>query len=466
MTKRKSKKPQEEDTSILLEPHVSQAKSKTNSNTSSSVWLFIVVFTAGASVMGWFCAQQQQSLDQLSETFTTMQKRVATLQRVVETSGPQTDTGVGVERRMFALEEAQKQAQETAEFALATSENLRNFDNYDELMALQEEMDSRLTEIKQVVLSVTTLQAMFGNHSQEFEAVKESVVAALSSGSALAENVAWLAGAVLGASARVDEQAASAEALNAQLDGQASDLSELRESMDLHKDVLHTNNQEMAAIKALIEAKQALRAQALEEMLSSVQMTLDEQYFTSQTLRSSLMTRLQTFHSQLAKASSGSMEANSNEEGPAEEEFISTTAQNAAEVKMEDVEEEDEQQDGDNEGEEEEEATQEEQPLQQEVERGDVEEQGEEEEEEEEITPEEEEEMTPEEEEEMTPQKEEDEDNTVGAGEEEAAEDTVDAHVLDTSLEEEVSKEVGETVVEDSGEFNGEVFMDGDGEVV
>lgn len=51
--------------------------------------------------------------------------------------------------------------------------------------------------------------------------------------------------------------------------------------------------------RELVEAKQAMRAQALEEMLSSVQTTLDQQFFTSQTLHSSIMVHLQTFHNQV-----------------------------------------------------------------------------------------------------------------------------------------------------------------------
>lgn len=52
-------------------------------------------------------------------------------------------------------------------------------------------------------------------------------------------------------------------------------------------------------LRELVAAKQAMRAQVLEEMLSSVQMTLDEQFFTSKTLHSSIMAQLQTFHSQV-----------------------------------------------------------------------------------------------------------------------------------------------------------------------
>lgn len=47
-----------------------------------------------------------------------------------------------------------------------------------------------------------------------------------------------------------------------------------------------------------------MRAQALEEMLGLVQMTLDEQFLTSQTLHSSIMAQLQTIHSQVQYSTS------------------------------------------------------------------------------------------------------------------------------------------------------------------
>lgn len=39
--------------------------------------------------MGWFCVQQQQGLDQLSESFTAMQSRITTLQQVTEVTEDQ-----------------------------------------------------------------------------------------------------------------------------------------------------------------------------------------------------------------------------------------------------------------------------------------------------------------------------------------------------------------------------------------
>ncbi|XP_035517527.1 neurofilament medium polypeptide-like [Morone saxatilis] len=477
MAKRKSKKPQQEDTSILLDSPVAQSRAsvpapapaadrvvpqsrnKTNSYASSAL-LFIIIFTVGASIMGWCCAQQQHSLDQLSESFTTMQKRITNLQQVMEMTDAQTDTDLDVEKRIFALDEAQKQAQETAEVALATAEKLKNSDLLSQLLDLHDEMDTRLAEIKQVSLAVTNIQAMFKNQSEEFETVKESVEAGLSSSSALAESVAELASAVASTCSRVDEQIASVDALNAQLEGQASELNELKDSMYLHNVALYTNNQETAAVKELVQAMQAVRAQALEEMLSSVQMTLDEQFFTSQTLHSSVMAHLQTFHTQLANAPSWSLKLKSNDEGPAAEQFISSTAQNATEVKLEDVEEKAEQQDADDEAEEEakEENMQEEQPLEQEVD-GDVTEG----QEEEEIT-EEEEEITPEEQEDITGQSAEFAEETA---EDEITEETVNGHVLDESLQEEVSEEGAErwkSEEEELAELNFEAFADGNEE--
>ncbi|KAJ4927548.1 hypothetical protein JOQ06_015275 [Pogonophryne albipinna] len=409
MAKRKSKKPREQDSSIVLESPVSKPKesmntSKESMNTSkesiysseesinssngsvnvsnesvnvskasvnmskgsfnsysSPTLLFIIVFTVGASIMGWFCVQNQQSVEQLSETFTSMQKKITNLQRAVEITESamesQTYTGVDVEERIFALEKA--------EVALATSEKLR----YSELGSLNAELDTRMVELEQVTLSVTTLQAIFKNQSEEFEAVKESVAAGLSSSSTLAENVAELTNAVASASSKVDEQDASLAFLNVQLKGQASDLNEMKELMHLHDAALHTSNQEVASIKENVKTKQVMHALALEEMLTSVQVILDEQFDTTTTLRTSIMAQMQTFNSQLGNDPSWSVNPDDDDEDELEaEELLATTAKDATEVqgKLEDVEDK-------------EEGMQEEQPLGQEVESDITEEQEEEE---------------------------------------------------------------------------------------
>ncbi|KAL3058231.1 hypothetical protein OYC64_010414 [Pagothenia borchgrevinki] len=405
MAKRKSKKPQEQDSSIVLESPVSKPKesmntskesmntsnesincskdginssngsvnvsnesvnvSKASVNTSkescnsysSPALLFIIVFTVGASIMGWFCVENQQSVEQLSETFTSMQKKITNLQRAVEISeSSQTYTGFDVEERIFALEKA--------EVALATSEKLR----CSEHVSLNAELDTRMAELEQVTLSVTTLQAIFKNQSEEFEAVKESVAAGLSSSSALAENVAELTNAVASASSKVDEQDVSLAFLNVQLKGQASDLNDIKELMHLHDAALHTSNQEVASIKENVKTKQVMHALALEEMLTSVQVILDEQFDTTTTLRTSIMAQMQTFNGQLGNDPSRSVNLDDDEAELEAEELLATTAKDATEMqaKLEDVEDK-------------EEGMQEAQPLGQEVESDITEEQEEEE---------------------------------------------------------------------------------------
>lgn len=154
-----------------------------------------------------------------------------------------------MEQRIFALEEAHKQAQEEAEVAQATSEKLKNSDLFSQIMDLHDEMDIRSMEMNQVSMSVSTLQVLFKNQSEEFEAVKGNVVAALSSSDALSENIDGLTDAVATASSRVDQQVALVDALNAKIKGQASELDELKESMHLHTAALQTNNKNIAAVK-------------------------------------------------------------------------------------------------------------------------------------------------------------------------------------------------------------------------
>ncbi|KAK5872082.1 hypothetical protein PBY51_012814 [Eleginops maclovinus] len=367
MAKRKSKKPQEGDSSVVLESSVPKPKESMDTSResinssngslnpssgsvnvskgsvnpfygnvnsySSPALLFIIVFAAGASTMVWFCVENQQSFEQLSETFTTMQKKITNLQQVMEMAeSSQTYTGFEVEERIFALEAAQKHAQDEAEVTLAMSEKLR----YSELGSLNAELDTRMAELKQVVLSVTTLQAMFKNQSEEFEAMKESVAASLSSSSALAKNVAELTNAVASASSKVNEQDASLAFLNTQLEGQASDLNEMKELMHIHDAALHTSNQQVAAVRESVKTKQIIHALALEEMLTSVQVILDEQFVTTKTLRTSIMAQMQTFNAQLGNDPPWSVNF---DEGLEVEELLSTTAEDATEVqeKLEDV---------------------------------------------------------------------------------------------------------------------------------
>ncbi|KAM4588737.1 uncharacterized protein PAE49_003156 [Odontesthes bonariensis] len=297
MARRKSNKPPEDDS--IPEKPVQKSGRKINSG-AYSLYLAFITLTVGGFMVAWFCVQQQHSLDRLSESFTTAEQRVTNLQQVVQMTREQPDTALLVEERFLTLQEVHKQAQEKAEFALATSEKLKNSDLLFQLRALQAEMDTRLDEIKQVPQSVTALRSMFKNQSEEFEVMKESIVASLSSSLALSETVAVQTSALASVHLRVAQHITSVEALNAQLEVKASELNELKDSLYVHNVAVHSHNQEIIALKKLVKAKQAMRVQALQEMFSSVLLTLDEQFFTSEILHSSVIAQLQTVHTQLS----------------------------------------------------------------------------------------------------------------------------------------------------------------------
>jgi len=87
MARRKSNKPQE-DASISLENPVQKSGRKINSR-ASPLYLVFITLTVGGFMMAWFCVQQQHSLDRLSESFTTTEQRITTLQQVMQMTGEQ-----------------------------------------------------------------------------------------------------------------------------------------------------------------------------------------------------------------------------------------------------------------------------------------------------------------------------------------------------------------------------------------
>ncbi|XP_029908020.1 protein WEAK CHLOROPLAST MOVEMENT UNDER BLUE LIGHT 1-like [Myripristis murdjan] len=377
MAKRKSKSGtrQHEDTCLLLDSPVSAPRSG-GINSHVLPTLLLLLLAVVGSMLGWYCVQQQQySLDQLSQSYTAMQTTITKLEQVAGWRDAHMDAGLVVEERILALEEAQKLAQQKAEVALATSEKLTHTDLHSQIWALRAEMDVRSTEMQQAAISTASLRAIIKNQSEEFEALKGGLEAMLSSSSALAANVAGLSHAVTSANSRVDEQVTLVEALNTRLEGQAAELNELKVSLDLHNAALYTNNQEVAAIKQFVEAAQATRALGLEEKLSSVQRSLDEQFFTSQTLHYSIKAQLQNVHTQLVNGGqigSQPVEVKFNKDVSTAEEFISATAEDAAEDEEEQLvnaEKEAEVQDAPKAAEQqvEEDAVQEEQPLEKEM---------------------------------------------------------------------------------------------------
>eukprot|EP00063_Salmo_salar_P014444 XP_013989279.1 PREDICTED: neurofilament medium polypeptide-like [Salmo salar] len=310
MTKRKSKtaanfKPEREDNSFLIESHpVSESRGRVN-QLALPCMLFLMVAIGGASA-GWFCLQQQQSIDQLSETFRAMEIRITKFQQQMGMREAQMSSGGLIEERILALEAAQKQAQQKAVVTLATSEQLKSIDLKSQLWALHNEMNTRLAEFQQVAISSAALQVTMKNKSDNFESVKESVAAVSSSNSALAVSLERMTSTVDNIKSRLDEQVSTVDGLMSQLVGQVTEQRELREFLSLQRVVLHNNHQEVGEIKELLEEWQAKKSQALEQQLQLVTRTLDEQ--------------LEAVHSQLVNG------------GPLSQEEVDSEAAEASEM--------------------------------------------------------------------------------------------------------------------------------------
>lgn len=91
MAKRKSKKPQQhqqEDSTLLLESSAPRPRRTTRPSASPAL-LIVALLSAGALTMGWYGVHQQHSIDQLTESLTTMHMKITNLQQVIETTDTQ-----------------------------------------------------------------------------------------------------------------------------------------------------------------------------------------------------------------------------------------------------------------------------------------------------------------------------------------------------------------------------------------
>uniref|UniRef100_A0A673ZF02 Zgc:66479 n=1 Tax=Salmo trutta TaxID=8032 RepID=A0A673ZF02_SALTR len=321
MTKRKSKtaanfKPEREDNSFLIESHpVSESRGRVN-QLALPCMLFLMVAIGGASA-GWFCLQQQQSIDQLSETFRAMQIRITKFQQQMGMREAQMSSGGLIEERILALEAAQKQAQQKAVVTLATSEQLKSIDLKSQLWALHNEMNTRLAEFQQVAISSAALQAMMKNKSDDFESVKESVEAVSSSNSALAVSLERMTSTVHNIKSRLDEQVSTVDGLMSQLAGQVTEQRELREFLSLQRVVLHNNHQEVEAHCKCVTLSDTIHDDPCSSVLLNVQYGL----FSVFQLVNGGPLRQEEVDSEAAEASEmAEREQEITEEEPAEEE--------------------------------------------------------------------------------------------------------------------------------------------------
>ncbi|XP_035237699.1 uncharacterized abhydrolase domain-containing protein DDB_G0269086-like [Anguilla anguilla] len=283
--------------------------------------LFLMIVIGGATV-AWFCLQQHQTITYLADNLMGVQMKMVKLQTFQEEmrkTNEKLHSSEGFEHRLHALEEAYVQAQKQVGVALATAEQLKTSDLPAQVLSLHTEMKARLEEVQQSAVSteqLALLQGALRSRSEEFEAFQADVAALGGANADLTVTVEGLSGGLATAESKLEEQAGRVGALASQLEGQIVDLLSLREALALHKAQLEASSQEIVVVRELLEVGEAQKAQlvTVEEQLSSVRHSLEEQNMVAQSLHSELKAQLHAIQSQVKQ-----FEGSQTEEAQAEE---------------------------------------------------------------------------------------------------------------------------------------------------
>ncbi|XP_016332248.1 protein Ycf2-like isoform X2 [Sinocyclocheilus anshuiensis] len=313
MTKRKGKSTNKQDDSLLLleTPSVTPPRGFKEYAVPAIVFF---IFAVGGSTAVWFCSQQQQTIDSLTETVNAMQLRITKFQQQLGIAN------VGVfEERLQALEEAYTQAQKKADVALATSEKIKSTDLQSQFWSLQSEMNAKLSELQQESVSTATLNAVVKNKTEEIETLKQNLNSILTANSEVAVTISGLTDTVLVTKTHLDEQMSTIEGLTSELEEQRMELSSLKESFISNKRALKRNRQEVMDIKNILEMKQARRSQALEDQLMAVRRSLEDHQKSTHCLHSHLAAQPEIVQSQML---SESQLSSSEENIPVEEQQV------------------------------------------------------------------------------------------------------------------------------------------------
>lgn len=164
---------------------------------------------------------------------------------------PQQQVSESLETRLSALEESFSATQERVGVALATAEQLRASDLPAQVLSLHTEMKTHLAEMQQATVSLEQLdqmQAALREKSQEFGVVKIQVDVLASNGAELSQKVEALAGSLGEAEAKL-EPAGLVPTLSAAVEGQAAELSVLKERLDSYQAQLEERVLEVAALR-------------------------------------------------------------------------------------------------------------------------------------------------------------------------------------------------------------------------
>ncbi|XP_073708300.1 uncharacterized protein [Garra rufa] len=315
MTKRKGKSTNKQDDSLLLleTPSVTPPRGFKEHAVPAIVFF---IFVVGGSTAVWFCSQQQQTIDSLTETVNAMQLRITKFQQQLGMGNAQV-TNVGVfEERLQALEDAYTQAQKKADVALATSEKIQSTDLLNQFWSLQSEMNARLSELQQESVSTATVNALVKNKTEETEALKQKLNSIITANSEVAVTISGLTDTVLVTKSRLDEQMSTIEGLTSELEEQRMEISSLKKSSTSNKKAVERNRQEVIDIKDLLKMEQARISQVLEEQLMAVRTSLEDHQKSTYNIHSHLAAQLEIIQSQML---SESQESSSEENIPVDE---------------------------------------------------------------------------------------------------------------------------------------------------
>lgn len=157
--------------------------------------------------------------------------------------------------RILALEESQTTAQEKADMAITTAQQLKDSDLHavTDLHTLQSEMsleiNTKVAQLQEMGVSVASLSALLANQTKELEAVKQSVSEIVSSNAKLALSISGLSNSISGAESMLDQQGIAVDDLSSQLQEQANEIHSLREFLSNQQATLESSNQEVMELK-------------------------------------------------------------------------------------------------------------------------------------------------------------------------------------------------------------------------
>ncbi|XP_061700135.1 myosin-8 isoform X1 [Syngnathoides biaculeatus] len=274
----------------------SEVRSGGNSHAFALFLCLVVVF--GGATGTWFCYQQHLTMTHLTESLTGMQMKVVKLQASQETARQTNDMvhfSTDVESRLNALEESYAMAQKQVDGALASTEHLKALDLPAQVLSLHTEVKSRLAEIQQSVASaadLTQLQAKLQREAEELEGVRLQVEGLVTSSADLSKQVQAAMGRVEKAEAVLDD----VDSLRHILKKQTAHLMGLQIELKSYQT-------EMAAFRESLETERSAQFQQadVEEQISAVRMSVQEQNSTTGNLHAELRAQLDNLQKQVSQ---------------------------------------------------------------------------------------------------------------------------------------------------------------------